>query len=201
MSRYKTNQSAELSDETQICTANVKLQIPEPEKIEKSVYLLPKQTCRSLMNLRTKGSVYSLYEKRPASCFIETASSMDDITKRRQIADSFLGKSLSSIQELYQSAILYNKAEVDKEKTITDQIITTTKEVFTDFDFVLLSMNVLLFCFGLSIVYTHAAPYAVSVGLSASETNALLSALGFSNLLGRILLVLQVNLLFSWIQI
>ena len=185
---YKSKQSAELSDENQICTVNVKPQVPAPDRLERSLYLPPKHTCRSLMNLRTKGSLQYLYEKRPVSCFIETTSSLDDITRRKQIADSFLGKSLSSVQELYQSAILYNKAEVDKEKTRIEQIITTTKEVFTDFDFVLLSINVLLYCFGLSIVYTHVAPYAVSVGLSASETNTLLSTLGFSNLLGRMLL-------------
>ena len=159
------------------------------EKIEMTLYLPAKH--KSMMDLKMDSSYQCLSEKRATSCDLvpgNIGSLQDVLSKRRIRADSIFGKSLSSIHELYQSAILYNEAEERQDQTELNKMLIITKEVFTDSNFIFLSLNVLLFCFGLSVVFTHIVAYSASVGRNPNEINTILSALGISNLLGRILL-------------
>ena len=54
--------------------------------------------------------------------------------------------------------------------------------------FWLLMFNCFLYTFGMSVVYTHVAAYALSMQLGHQSGKVIISSLGISNLLGRILL-------------
>ncbi len=59
-------------------------------------------------------------------------------------------------------------------------------DIFQNAHFVLFCLNQTLLTFGLSIVYVHLASYAMSIGYSENEGTLLISAMGLSNFLGRI---------------
>ena len=170
-------------------------QHPDRVKVEMKEYIFPAfmrdnnakvPIHRSLTDFKLLSSNQNLLaQQRTVSCHLESPTSIGD-EKRKFIADSFMGKSLSSLPELYRSAVLYNEAEHDH-KTASE-FYTITKEVFTDLNFILLSGNILLFCFGFSVLYTHIASYAASIGLNITSRNTVFSALGISNILGRVLL-------------
>ena len=52
----------------------------------------------------------------------------------------------------------------------------------------LLHLNCILYCFGQSVVFTHIMAYGESESLSANQGAALISAIGFANIAGRIIL-------------
>ena len=141
---------------------------------------------KSLMDIKMHISDRDLLaQQRTMSCYLEPPSALGH-DKRKFPADSFMGRSLSSLPELYRSAVLYDEAKPDHKTT--SQAYQITKEVFTDLNFIVLSGNILLFCFGFSVLYTHVAAYAASIGLSITSRNTVFSALGISNILGRVLL-------------
>ena len=170
-------------------------QYPDTVEVETKTYIVPECTRennikipmhRSLMDIKIPSSNQNLFsQQRTVSCHLEPPSALGE-EKRKFIADSFMGQSLLSLPELYRSAVLYNEAEHDH-KTAS-KFYTITKEVFTDLNFILLSGNILLFCFGFSVLYTHIAAYAASIGLNITSRNTVFSALGISNILGRVLL-------------
>jgi predicted MFS family arabinose efflux permease len=53
--------------------------------------------------------------------------------------------------------------------------------------YVMLCVNVFLFCFGISAIYIHLTAHGEKIGLTADESAMLLSGLGISNLFGRFL--------------
>ncbi len=111
--------------------------------------------------------------------------------KRLSLADRFHGSSLSSIPELYRSAILYKEATQDtlqKDHDNYANVCRITKEVFNNVNFLLLATNVTLFCFGFSVLYAHIAAYGISIGFSIPNVNSVFLALGVSNIVGRVLL-------------
>ncbi|CAH1785204.1 unnamed protein product [Owenia fusiformis] len=57
--------------------------------------------------------------------------------------------------------------------------------IFRSVDFLILCMNNMLFCFGVSVVYTHLAEYALQMDIGGRESSILFSVIGISNFLGR----------------
>ena len=53
--------------------------------------------------------------------------------------------------------------------------------------YVMLCVNVFLFCFGISALYIHVTAHGERIGLNADRSAMLLSGLGISNLFGRFL--------------
>ena len=68
-------------------------------------------------------------------------------------------------------------------------------DIFTRPTFLLISTNTFLFCFGMSVMYTHISSYAASVGLAVSARDSLISAIGLTNLIGRVVLGLAAQCL------
>ncbi|XP_064615456.1 monocarboxylate transporter 12-like [Liolophura sinensis] len=58
--------------------------------------------------------------------------------------------------------------------------------VFRNYGFILLCVNNVLVCFGLSVVYIHLAAYSESKGTDPERSSLLMSAIGISNLVGRV---------------
>lgn len=58
--------------------------------------------------------------------------------------------------------------------------------VFRDYGFIILCVNNVLVCFGLSVVYIHSAAYSESKGTDPERSSLLMSAIGISNLVGRV---------------
>ena len=82
-----------------------------------------------------------------------------------------------------------------KDVTTKDEVALKPREklldlqMFKRYDYWLLHLNCILFCFGLSVVFTHISAFAASVlGHSPGQCNALISVMGLANVLGRIIL-------------
>ena len=81
--------------------------------------------------------------------------------------------------------------------------LTVVRRVVRDFDldiftkptFLLIAVNTFLFCFGMSVMYTHISAYAASVDLPVAARDSLLSSIGFTNLIGRVILGLAAQFL------
>ncbi len=112
-------------------------------------------------------------------------------------------KALPLISELYRSAILYKEATQDTLQKDHDNYTKTckiTKEIFSNFNFLLLAANCTLFCFGFSVLYAHIAAYGQSIGFSTQNVNNVFLALGVSNIIGRVLLgFIGKPVLFFWV--
>ena len=61
-------------------------------------------------------------------------------------------------------------------------------DIFSNVTFILLCINTFLFCFAISVMYTHIAAYAASLHMNQSSRDLLLSCIGFTNLIGRVAL-------------
>ena len=61
-------------------------------------------------------------------------------------------------------------------------------KLFTELAFWLVSLNTFLYCFSMSVAFTHIASFALEVGMDLYQRNMILSTLGFSGLIGRLIL-------------
>ena len=139
------------------------------------------------MDIKIHTSNQCIATQRAMSCYVLVDSSRTFQESKQNIkANKFPIESFSSLPELYRAGVLQDEAERNHRPTA--DVCTVTKEVFLDINFVLLAGNILLFCFGFSVLYTHVAAYAASIGLSVTQRNNIFSALGISNMFGRILL-------------
>ena len=155
-------------------------------KANETEYQTQKQT---FLTSTSQGS-YSCkipWHRRAMSCYLLVDSTRSFQEGKHNLkSNQFSIESFSSLPELYRAAVLHDEAEHDQSPTA--DVCTVTKEVFMDINFILLAGNILLFCFGFSVLYTHVAAYAASIGLSVTQRNNIFSALGISNMFGRILL-------------
>ena len=94
-----------------------------------------------------------------------------------------MAKSLTSIADLHRSAMLFH--ETDEKEPGKSELYRITLELLKDINFYLVSVNIFLFCYGLSVVFTHIAPYIVSMSLAPTTSNTVLTSLGVANLAGR----------------
>ena len=142
---------------------------------------------RSLMDIKIHTSNQCMATQRTMSCYliVDSPRSFQE-GKHNLKPNQFPIQSFSSLPELYRAAVLHDESE--RNLSPTADVCTVTKEVFMDINFILLAGNILLFCFGFSVLYTHVAAYAASIGLSVTQRNNIFSALGISNMFGRILL-------------
>ena len=62
-----------------------------------------------------------------------------------------------------------------------------TSRIFSNWHFIILMLNTAMLHTGAAMVYTHIMAFAKSLGLSDSFGSVLISVIGFSNLVGRIL--------------
>ena len=142
---------------------------------------------RSLMDIKIHTSNQCMATQRAMSCYLLVDSTRPFQEGKHNLkTNQFRIESFSSLPELYRAAVLHDEAEHDQSPTA--DVCTVTKEVFMDINFILVAGNILLFCFGFSVLYTHVAAYAASIGLSVTQRNNIFSALGISNMFGRILL-------------
>ena len=142
---------------------------------------------RSLMDIKIHTSNQCMATQRAMSCYLLVDSTRSFQEGKHNLkSNQFPIESFSSLPELYRAAVLHDEAEHDQSPTA--DVCTVTKEVFMYINFILLAGNILLFCFGFSVLYTHVAAYAASIGLSVTQRNNIFSALGISNMFGRILL-------------
>ena len=83
-----------------------------------------------------------------------------------------------------------NKNEiVDKKvKKLRERTSIFNVEVFKNWRYICLGINNFLLCFGLSVVYGHMSAYASSCGLDKYKSASLVSIIGLSNFIGRLLL-------------
>ena len=78
---------------------------------------------------------------------------------------------------------IQEKAALDKESDSKEKHSMWTNPIYW-----CLHINIILFCFGQSIVFTHIAAFAISKGFTQLQSSSLISVLGVSNTTGRILL-------------
>ena len=69
-----------------------------------------------------------------------------------------------------------------------DSVRSMTGSVLCNFNFILLMINSWMFVFGVGVVYTHILAFVESQGILPSLGNMMISAIGLSSLIGRILL-------------
>ena len=62
------------------------------------------------------------------------------------------------------------------------------KQYFCSLKYLILHLNMILYCFGQSVIYTHIASYAHHKGHELVDSSYLISIIGISNVIGRILL-------------
>ena len=137
---------------------------------------------RSLMDVRIQTSDQCLASRRTVSCHLDTSYRSVDNLRTHYLPQGLY----TSWGELYLSAVASNRERQERGEQPPADTYTITKEIFSDINFLLLAGNILLFCFGFSVLYTHAAAYGASVGLSVFQINNMFSALGISNMFGRL---------------
>ena len=76
----------------------------------------------------------------------------------------------------------------EKKRQSELQMWATKLDIFRNLDYLLIHVNTVLFCFGLSVVFTHISAYSETKGLTFWEATSLISAQGICNLCGRVLL-------------
>ena len=84
-----------------------------------------------------------------------------------------------------------------KEKYTKSQLDVTVKHrcpaIFQNPMLWCIHINIILFCFGQSIVFTHVAAFAVSHGFSQLTSSSFISVLGITGVIGRLLLGVLCN--------
>lgn len=60
--------------------------------------------------------------------------------------------------------------------------------LFYDLNFIMVALNIFLFCLAMSVVFTHISSYALELDFSENSRNVVLSCLGFTGLVGRLVL-------------
>ena len=79
-------------------------------------------------------------------------------------------------------------SEYSKTILINQSVKFITHSIFSNFQFIVLLLNIFMFLFGSAVVFTHITAFAESEGISASFSNMMISALGLFSILGRICL-------------
>lgn len=74
-------------------------------------------------------------------------------------------------------------------------------KMFRNYEYWLLHLNCLLFCFGLSVVCTHISAFAQTIGYTPWQGTTLISGMGFANLVGRVVLGGIISLAFMSVHV
>ena len=105
-------------------------------------------------------------------------------------------------QEIYINDDLLNDTNVstmevttqDKLACIEENNFEENNSMWTNPLYWSLHINIILFCFGQSIIFTHIASFAISKGFTQLQSSSLISVLGVSSTIGRIMLGVVANI-------
>ena len=111
--------------------------------------------------------------------------SRKDLKHENYISDDLVNNTNLSTMEITTQ----EKLALDRKYNFEDN-----KSMWTNPLYWSLHINIILFCFGQSIVFTHIAAFAISKGFTQLQSSSLISVIGVSNTIGRIILGIIANI-------
>ena len=91
------------------------------------------------------------------------------------------------LKEQTTSDVIRSQKQYDIEMEVVDDFQPPRKSIWS-LQYIILHLNMLLYCFGQSVIYTHIVSYAHHKGHSIQMCSYFISMIGVSNVIGRILL-------------